>query len=226
MLELTARDPKESGRDYALRTLKDNIISLHLEPGSMVSESELAQQMGLSRTPVREALIELARVKIVEVVPQRGSRIALIDYDQVDEGSFLRDTLETAVAAKCCKEDISAYMPALEENMKMQELFQQNDMYEKLMGLDDSFHRTLFQVVNLTQTYELMHSMTVHMDRLRMISMYNNTWPKTVAEHQLIFAAVQARDAEAAAKAMHEHVTRYRIDKAAICEKYPQYLKP
>ncbi|UQT49404.1 GntR family transcriptional regulator [Flavonifractor plautii] len=53
--------------------LKDNIVRLELKPGSLVSENELAAEMGLSRTPVREALIELSKVKIVEIYPQRGA---------------------------------------------------------------------------------------------------------------------------------------------------------
>ncbi len=60
-MKLTERDARETGRDYALRMIKDNIIRLELAPGSLISENELAAEMGLSRTPVREALIELSR---------------------------------------------------------------------------------------------------------------------------------------------------------------------
>ena len=69
-MRLTERSAKETGREYALRMLKENIINLDLAPGSMLSENELSAEMSLSRTPVREALIELSRVKIVEVYPQ------------------------------------------------------------------------------------------------------------------------------------------------------------
>ena len=69
-MHITERLPRETGRDYALRILKDNIVRLELEPGSMVSENELASELGLSRTPVREALIELSKVNIVEIYPQ------------------------------------------------------------------------------------------------------------------------------------------------------------
>ena len=72
-MHISERLPRESSRDYALRIIKDNIISLRLEPGSQISENELATEMGLSRTPVREALIELAKVKIIETYPQRKS---------------------------------------------------------------------------------------------------------------------------------------------------------
>ena len=84
-MRLLARRMRETGREYALRNLKDNIIHLELKPGSMVSENELAAQMGLSRTPVREALMELSKVRLVDVYPQRGSAVALIDYDLVED---------------------------------------------------------------------------------------------------------------------------------------------
>ena len=75
-MHISERLPRESSRDYALRIIKDNIISLRLEPGSQISENELATEMGLSRTPVREALIELAKVKIIETYPQRKSVVS------------------------------------------------------------------------------------------------------------------------------------------------------
>ena len=84
-MRLTERYSKETGREYALRMLKDNIIHLDLIPGSMLSENELSSEMHLSRTPVREALIELSKVKIVEIYPQKGSAVALIDYNLVEE---------------------------------------------------------------------------------------------------------------------------------------------
>ena len=106
-MRLTQRQPRETGRDYALRTIKDNIIHLELAPGSMVSENELAAAMGLSRTPVREALIELSKVKIVEIYPQKGSAVALIDYDLVAESRFMRKVLWWSWTVKWLRRRIS-----------------------------------------------------------------------------------------------------------------------
>ena len=97
-MKLSERLPRETGRDYALRVIKDNIVSLELAPGSQISESELAAEMGLSRTPVREALIELSKVKIIDIQPQKKSTVPLIDYDLVEESRFMRNLLECAVA--------------------------------------------------------------------------------------------------------------------------------
>ena len=82
---LTERYPHERGRDYAKRVIRDKIISLELEPGAVISDRELASWMNLSRTPVREALLDLAKVKIVEIYPQRGSVVAPIDYNLVED---------------------------------------------------------------------------------------------------------------------------------------------
>ena len=93
-MKLLERLPRESSRDYALRNIKENIINLELAPGSQISENALAAEMGLSRTPVREALIELAKVEIVEIHPQRKSTVPLINYDLVEESRFMRNLLE------------------------------------------------------------------------------------------------------------------------------------
>ena len=89
-MRIDERHYAETARDYARRVLKDNIVEMELEPGAMVSENELAAQMGVSRTPVREALMDLAKCRVVDVLPQRGSRIALIDYALVEEARFAR----------------------------------------------------------------------------------------------------------------------------------------
>ena len=94
---ITGRYPHESGRDYAMRVIRDNIIRLELEPGAAITDRELAAELGLSRTPVREALLDLAKVKIVDIYPQRGSSVAYIDYSLVEEAQFVRSVLELSL---------------------------------------------------------------------------------------------------------------------------------
>ena len=102
-MQLLERSPRETGREYALRTIKENIINLDLAPGSQISENELSAKIGLSRTPVREALIELSKVNIIEVYPQKKSIVSLIDYDLVEESRFMRNNLEYAVLDLVCE---------------------------------------------------------------------------------------------------------------------------
>ena len=83
----------ETAKEYAYRIIKENIITLELEPGSTLNDMEISQMIGISRTPVREAIIKLKEESdIIEIFPQRGMRIALIDTDIVQEvrGAGLR----------------------------------------------------------------------------------------------------------------------------------------
>lgn len=93
----------EPARKYAFRTLMDNIASCALAPTTSITETEICAELGLSKTPVREALQELAKDGFVEIMPQRGVRIAPIDSSLVDEGQFIRMLLENAVVELICE---------------------------------------------------------------------------------------------------------------------------
>ena len=170
-MRLLERFPRETGRDYALRTIKDNIISLRLAPGSQISENELAAEMGLSRTPVREALIELSKVKIIEIYPQKKSVVSLIDYSMVEEARFIRNLLECAVVELDCKMAAEEDIRRLEENVQLQNFYLDNFYAESLMPLDNAFHKILFEIARKTQVFELMNNISIHFDRVRSMAL-------------------------------------------------------
>ncbi|MDD3903445.1 MAG: GntR family transcriptional regulator [Sphaerochaeta sp.] len=224
-MHITARLAKETAREYALRILKDNIISLDLAPGSMVSENEISSQLGLSRTPIREALIELSRANIVEIYPQKGSRILLIDYALVEESRFLRLVLESAVVKVICEREGTLDISLLEENLKLQEFYLENPNPDKLLELDNQFHCELFNLANKMQCYHwMMDGMTVHFDRVRSMSLNTIKDIKIVNDHKALIAAISERNSQEAVSLMEKHLSRYKIDEQAIREKYPQYF--
>lgn len=223
---LTTRLPRETGRDYALRTLKDNIVRLELAPGSMVSENELAAEMGLSRTPVREALIELSKVKIVEIYPQKGSAVALIDYTLVEESQFMRKVLECAVAELDCDMATPADIEKLRENVKLLAFYvESHDTDAMLLELDNQFHRTLFEIAEKSQVFTLMRNIAIHFDRVRNMTLAAVTGPSVVTDHMAVVDAIEAKDKALARARMEEHLDRYRIADKVVREQYPQYFK-
>ena len=145
-MHILDRLPRETGREYALRTIKENIINLELAPGSQISENELSAEMGLSRTPVREALIELSKVKIVEIHPQKRSVVSLIDYDLVEESRFMRHLLECAVVQLDCEMASPEDIKRLQENVQLQNFYLDNFYTEQLLPLDNAFHGILFDI--------------------------------------------------------------------------------
>ena len=83
-MKILERQPSEKARSYAIRVLLYNITALELPPGSSVSENEVSSVMNISRTPVREALIELSRMDLVDILPKRGSFISKIAYRLIE----------------------------------------------------------------------------------------------------------------------------------------------
>ena len=225
-MHISERLPRESSRDYALRIIKDNIISLRLEPGSQISENELATEMGLSRTPVREALIELAKVKIIETYPQRKSVVSLIDYDLVDESRFMRDVLECAIVEQVCELVTPADLQALEENVRLQNFYLDNYDPENLMWLDNKFHENLFRIARKSQIHSLIQNISIHFDRVRSMSLVSvESQPAAVQDHEEITRQIRLGNAEMARQQMETHLSRYKFDALKIQAEFPQYFK-
>ncbi len=219
------RSGKETAREYAYRVIKYNIVSLDLVPGSMVSENELAEAMGVSRTPVREALIELSKLKIVEIYPQRGSFISLIDNQLVDEARFVRLILEQAMVDTACDIADEANFLLLEENLKLQEFYLEHSAKDRLLQLDNEFHELLFLISNKKFTYDLLGGMMTHFDRVRRLSLSVIKDSKNISDHRSLVDAIRRKDKESARNIITKHLSRYKLDEEELKKEYPDYFK-
>lgn len=222
---IAPRKPRENAREFALRVLRVNIASLDLAPGSRVSESELASRIGLSRTPVREALIELAGCGIVEIVPRNGVFIAKIDYDSIEECRFLRTALEVQAVQDACDLATPEFLEEMNDTVHIQAMYLENNNTKMQMRMDNKFHRLIFTLCGRLLSYRLMRNMAVHFDRVRRLSLEVGKNVRIIEDHQLIHDAVKARDKEWARQAMTRHLTRYRTDKLAINEKFKDFIR-
>lgn len=221
------RQPCESAKDYALHLVKENIIALTLRPGEMVSENELAAQLGFSRTPIREALQELSKLQLVEILPQRGSRVCLIDYALVEESRFIRLVIERAIVQIACEQITPPKLHALRENLRAQSfcLAGEQPSKEAFMQLDNAFHRLLFQSAQKENSYDLLSGMMLHFDRVRTLALGISKDSRILTDHQRLVEAIALGDKTRADELITAHLSRYEVDKAAILASYPQYLK-
>lgn len=224
-MHLLERLPQETDRSYALRTIKESIINLDLAPGSQISEKDLSVRMGMSRTPVREALLELSRVKIVKILPQKKSTVALVDYALVEEACFMRNVLECAVVELVCEFVTPEGLKRLEENVKLQHFYFDNHNSPMLMELDDQFHAILFSIAQKAQIYEMTRNMLVHFDRVRRMALDSVKDIGIVEDHGQILEAIRNRDAEQAKQLMQMHLSRYKYDAKEIFKEYPEYIE-
>ena len=224
-MEIYEKNPGESARDYAFRVLRDNIVSLGLEPGTSISENELAMELGVSRTPVREAIIDLAKASVIETYPQRGSYVALIDPKMVEESRFLRRVLDTAVIEVACNEASAEAIEALEENIQLQEFYLEKNSPEKIYELDNMFHKGIYTAAKKDIIFEMRSTIMIHFDRVRTLSVEAVKDLKIVNDHRGMLEAIKSKDVEKAVELVNKHLNRYQIDEYLIREEYPSYFK-
>lgn len=222
-----ARQAGETAKEYAYRILKENIITMELEPGCTLNDIELSQLIGVSRTPVREAIIKLKEESdIIEIFPQRGMRIALIDMELVQEARFLRLTLEKAMVELACdmaREEDFAWM---EENLALQELYMKNDNPIKLLELDNDLHKRLFVVCHKEQIYRVSQGLSIHFDRVR--NTESGTAPSTariLEDHHSLVQAIRDKDKERAKQIIEAHLERWHLNEQRLRREHPRYFK-
>lgn len=224
-MEKEERYPTETAGDYAFRIIKEDIITLKLKPDTMISEKILSIELGISRTPVREALNNLSQTGIIEIIPQTGIYITKIDYNLVEEARFLRLQLELGVVKKLCNVDGHIDYTELEQNLKLQEFYMMNDDRDNFFALDNKFHELLFEYANKPQSHQIMKNMQIHFDRVRRLNLETVDDPvELLNDHKNIVTALINKDTKKSRELIRLHLSRYEIDRKFLENKYNDYF--
>jgi DNA-binding GntR family transcriptional regulator len=225
MFEALPRKKRELAVDYALRVLHYNITTLHLEPGQILRETDLTEELRISRTPLREAVIRLSAMYLVDVRPQRGTLVKLFDPDLIEEGRFLRLQVEPAIVEKTCLEMSENDIIEFEDNVTMQIRLLESGRFEELLLWDNLFHEKLFQICGAEKTFHMVSGLCGQYDIIRALSIYYRTAEIAVEDHKKILAALKDRDAAKAREMMTMHISRQNKEYLIIQKKFPQYFE-
>lgn len=224
MLQLLERKDGENAKNFAYRVIRYNIIELKLPPGSTVSEKILCEDLEVSRTPVREALIDLSRQHLVDILPQRGTKVSLIDLQLVHEGHFLRSLVEDAIVREVCNAIDEQALRQLESNLLMQKYFVENNDIDEFISFDNKFHRSLFEIANKMATYEIVTDFQAHLDRGRKLSLQFVNIKDLVQDHLQILKGIKEKNPEAATSHMRHHLSHVLKDQHELMQRFPQYF--
>ena len=215
-----------STRDHVYETLKESIIRLNLKPGQSVSEKEISEMLNVSRTPVREAFVKLAQEELLEVYPQRGTFISLIDLDHVEEVRFIRELLERTSAKLAAENPQNVDLVSLKENLQRQRFCIDEKNYEKLFELDEEFHHLISIGAGKPRIWSVLQNFNAHLSRIRMLSLAANyNWEQIWSQHLTIAEAIENGDVELADKVMGEHLRKLRFELDTLKKEYPTYFK-
>ena len=206
-------------------SLKEQIIQLKLKPGAALSENEMASQFRVSRTPIRESFVRLAQEGLVQVIPQKGTFVALINRALVDEARFMRMQLELAIVKEACKSFPQSSLNELETNLELQKKCLEDKDEEAIFILDQQFHYTIFAGVNKPHIWNNMNLLTVHLDRCRRLRLIDNdSWQDIYQQHIQIYQAIKEKNIIDAMNTVETHLNSSVHDIEILEKKYPSYF--
>lgn len=194
-------------RDVVFRTLRDAILTGKLIPGERLMENQLAEKLGVSRTPVREALRMLALENLVELVPRKGAQV--LDMSEKDVVNILevRGVLEGLATSLACKKmtpEQSAELKNVEE--KFEKAIEEKDL-EEIAEQDENFHRVIFAAADNDKLIQIFNNLQLQLYRYRMAHLkIDASIPAIVAHHKSIIRAIENHEAEEGMALAQGHV--------------------
>jgi len=187
--------------------LRREIIAGRLLPRSMLSEQELSQRFGVSRTPIREALIKLAEENLVEIYPQYGSFVAPIKLGEVFDSQFVRESLECSAIERAVERIDAAQVKALNTLLQRQRVLHRAGDHDEFFLADERMHALIMEIAGHANAWRQVENAKAQMDRVRFLSMRNvRKQPSVIAEHTLIVDRLAHRDGAGAVAAMRGHL--------------------
>ena len=204
---LYEKKEKENGKDYAYRVLKDNIMTLNLKPGELLSEADLSEKLGISRTPIREVLMRLKNEHLIEVKPQTGTYISLIDTNLIEEAMFMRYTLEKEVLKTVSNNINDNLLIELEKNLFAQKLIaNRDDSAIEFHKLDKKFHQLLFEGSNKKNIWNSILNISTHYNRMRLLFEMQANKEEIINQHEEYLNVIKNKSLDDIDRIVTKHI--------------------
>jgi DNA-binding GntR family transcriptional regulator len=187
--------------------LRRDIVVGRLAPRATLSEQEIAARFGISRTPVREAMIKLAEEGLVEIFPQYGSFVAPIKLPDVFDSQFAREALESAAVAKAIERLDARWDQELQAVIARQKSLVRPQDRDAFFGADEDMHMLIMRIAGHADAWRFVESAKAQMDRVRHIAiLLPRKQASILAEHEAVIDRMLARDTVGAVEAMRSHL--------------------
>ena len=211
-------------------SLREDITTLSLLPGAELSIEELCSRYGVSRSPVRDALLRLQRDKLVDIFPQKGTRVSFLDEKTVEEERFMRKCIELGVVEKCMRKERSdrefnAFVVKLESNLLSQEASVLEENYGDFYRTDDELHHLFYTEVELENLWLIVDAHTGNDKRIRMLSYSDPSIIDGVREqHRALVDAIREKDLEKVLSVERMHLEKVAREIKDFEAQYPAYF--
>ncbi|WP_350335988.1 GntR family transcriptional regulator [Coralliovum pocilloporae] len=189
------------------QTIREAILSLDFPPGAILRKGAICDALGVSRSPVSEAIARLSAEGLVNVVPQSATRVSYFSMWEIREGSFLREALELAAVAKVAEDVTDEQIAQLSRNMRLQQLLVEDGDYSGFYQTDEEFHGLMMQFTGFKRVTTVASTVSLQVTRARMLLLpTQGRVSETLVEHQAIVDAIKNRDPSTAQDVMRFHL--------------------
>ncbi|MHA6628039.1 GntR family transcriptional regulator [Pseudonocardia sichuanensis] len=220
-----AQAPQLSARQRVHALLRARIVSLELRPGTALSENELAAELQVSRTPVRESLILLADEALAEIYPRLGTFVSRIRPEAVAEAQFVREAIELAGLREAAPRVRAGDLADLRALLAAQREAVGEPGAGRFFELDETFHQRLLDVSGHRTAWKVVNTAKAHLDRARRLSLpMPEIVSKMVDQHEQVVERLAAGDGDGAETALRTHLRAVLHDIDEIRRRNPWYF--
>ncbi|ALJ39228.1 GntR family transcriptional regulator [Azospirillum brasilense] len=207
----TAKEPRLSARATATaeiyRSLRGDIVAMRRKPGEPIVEKHVAESFGVSRTPVREALLRLADDGLVEIFPQSGTFVSRIPVNALPEAVVIRTSLECTAVRYAAVRAARSQIAALRANILLQQETMAAGDLDGFHEADEAFHSLISEIAGFPGLWNMAQQVKMQVDRYRRLTLPEpGRIPHVLAEHGGIVDAIAARDPAEAERLMTIHL--------------------
>lgn len=205
--------------------LRGRIVELSLPPGTVISKKQLAEEFGVSQTPVREALILLEEEGLVDIFPQSRTAVSFIDVQSAREAHFLRRSVEVEIARGLSAGISGEQIAELRGLVERQASDLRRGDFSAFTLSDNRFHQRLYEMAGVGGLWSLIHARRAHLDRLRHLHLpAKGKATSIMREHRAIIDAIAGHDPDAAEQAVREHLKGTVSATGDMRAHFPEYF--
>ncbi|WP_176695488.1 GntR family transcriptional regulator [Phaeobacter sp. B1627] len=219
-------DPYRPAAEQIASSIKLAVLEMSLKPGQIISETEIGNVYGASRTPVREAFTWLRDQGLIVTYPSRGNFVSRLSIPQIKGAQFARESLEVSIAELLCDEGLSGEtVHEIEANLASQDEMLKSGNGTAFRTLDDNFHLALADAVGHPRICDIIQKEKAYLDRLRVLSLTSmDHIAELVKDHRNIFDAIQSGDKPAARQHVRLHLRRVLSTLSELFEAHREYF--
>jgi DNA-binding GntR family transcriptional regulator len=218
-----ALHPNRSVQPQAATALRHAILTGILPPGTRLSEQDIADAIGTSRQPVREAFLRLSGEGLLDIRPQRGTFVSKINALEVLDARFVREAVEVDLIRLACQNPTPEGLQTLRALVARQSAAATPADF---MGLDETFHRTIAQIAGKARAWDHLQRLKSQMDRVRFLQLQDFPIPALIDAHARMVDAISARAPDRAEAEIRSHLRLIEADLPGIQSAHPDYFTP